>query len=91
LTAKTVIEAVPEESDLTEADAAEAKPAVLDLNGADDQHFALMAASAPAGDRMVFAGHAISISNTSTRPANGLRPGASMLQRSLAQSSHAVL
>jgi hypothetical protein len=35
--------------------------------------------------------HAISVSSTSTRPASGLRPGASMLQRSLAQISHAVL
>ena len=40
--------------DLTEADAAGAKPAVLDLNGADDQHFALMAAPAAAGYRIVF-------------------------------------
>src|SRR5712671_5010646 len=40
-------------SDLAEADAAGAKPAVLD--GADDQHFALMAAPATARDRIVFA------------------------------------
>ena len=33
----------------------------------------------------------ISVSSTSTRPASGLRPGASMLRRSLAQSSQAVL
>src|SRR6516165_9122572 len=33
----------------------------------------------------------ISVSSTSTRPASGLRPGASMPQRSLAQISHAVL
>src|SRR5712671_6787496 len=42
-------------SDLAEADAAGAKPAVLDLDGADDQHFALMAAPATARDRIVFA------------------------------------
>src|SRR4051794_30373872 len=41
-------------SDLAEADAAGAKPAVLDLDGADDQHFALMAAPATARDRIVF-------------------------------------
>jgi len=33
----------------------------------------------------------ISVSSTSTRPASGLRPGASMLRRSLAQISQAVL
>ena len=42
-------------SDLAEADAAGAKPAVFDLDGADDQHFALMAAPATAGDRIIFA------------------------------------
>jgi len=42
-------------SDLAEADAAGAKPAVFDLDGADDQHFALMTASATARDRIVFA------------------------------------
>src|ERR1700724_2076946 len=42
-------------SDLAEADAAGATPAVLDLDGADDQHFALMAAPATAGDRIIFA------------------------------------
>src|SRR6202048_5031556 len=41
--------------DLAEADAAGTKPAVLDLDGADDQHFALMAAPATARDRIVFA------------------------------------
>jgi hypothetical protein len=40
---------------LAEADAAGAEATVFDLDGADDQHFALMAASAPAGDRIVFA------------------------------------
>ena len=42
-------------SDLADADAAGAKSAVLDLDGADDQHFALMAAPATARDRIVFA------------------------------------
>jgi hypothetical protein len=78
-------------SDLAEADAAGAKPAVFDLDGADDQHFALMAAPATAGDRIILLRQGISVSSTSTRPARGLRPGASVLQRSLAQRSHAVL
>jgi hypothetical protein len=52
----------------------------------------VMAAPATTGQRIVFAlRQAISVSSTSTRPASGLRSGASMLQRSLAQSSHAVL
>ena len=38
-------------SNLAEADAAGAKPAVFDLDGTDDQHFALMAAPATAGYR----------------------------------------
>ena len=42
-------------SDLAEADAAGAKAAVFDLDSADDQHFALMAAPATARDRIVFA------------------------------------
>ena len=41
--------------DLAEADAAGTATAVLDLNGADDQHFALMAAPATTGDRIVLA------------------------------------
>ena len=40
---------------LAQADATGAKPAVFDLDGADDQHFALMAAPAAARDRVVFA------------------------------------
>jgi len=40
--------------DLAEADATGAEAAVFDLDGADDQHFALMAAPAPARDRVVF-------------------------------------
>ncbi len=40
---------------LAEADATGAEPAVFDLDGADDQHFALMAAPATARDRVVFA------------------------------------
>lgn len=42
-------------ADLAEADAAGTAAAVLDLNGADDQQFALMAAPAASGDRIVFA------------------------------------
>jgi hypothetical protein len=77
--------------DLVQPDAAGTKTSVLDLEGADDQHFALMAAPAPAGDRIVLAGHMISVSSTSTRPASGFRSGASMLRRSLAQSSQSEL
>ncbi len=40
---------------LAEPDAAGAGPAVLDLDGADDENFALMAASAAAGERIVLA------------------------------------
>ena len=40
---------------LGEADAAGSSPAVLDLDGADDQHLALMAASAAAGERVMLA------------------------------------
>jgi hypothetical protein len=39
---------------LAQADATGAKPVILDLNSADNQHFALVAAPA-AGDRIVFA------------------------------------
>src|SRR5438270_10108537 len=42
-------------SDLAEADAAGATPAVFDLDGADDQQFDLMAAPATARDRIIFA------------------------------------
>ena len=41
--------------DLIEADAARAEATVLDLDSADDQHFALMATPATASDRVVFA------------------------------------
>ena len=41
--------------DLAQADAAGTKAAVLDLDGADNQHFALIAAPAAARDRIVFA------------------------------------
>src|SRR5690242_21126162 len=40
---------------LAQADATRAQAAVFDLDGADDQHFALMAAPATARDRVVFA------------------------------------
>lgn len=41
--------------DLAEPDAARAAAAILDLDGADHQHFALMTASAATSDRIVFA------------------------------------
>ena len=40
---------------LAQADAAGAEAAVFDFDGADDQHFALMAAPATASDRIAFA------------------------------------
>ena len=40
---------------LAQADATGAEAAIFYLNSADDQHFALMAAPAAAGDRIVFA------------------------------------
>jgi len=40
---------------LAQANAPGAKPAVFDLDGADNQHFALMAAPATTRDRVVFA------------------------------------
>src|ERR1700731_595206 len=70
-------------SDLAEADAAGATPAVLDLDGADDQHFALMAAPATARDRIVFAAARDLCFIHLDEAGQGLRPGASMLQRSL--------
>jgi hypothetical protein len=78
-------------ADLAEADAAGTAAAVLDLNGADDQQFALMAAPAASGDRIVFAAAGdfgfVQLDKSGKRAA----PWASMLRRSLAQSSHAVL
>ena len=41
--------------ELAEADAPGAAAVILDLDGADDQHLALMAAPAATGDRIVFA------------------------------------
>jgi hypothetical protein len=41
-------------NDLAEVDAAGAKPAIFGLDGTDNQHFALIAAPATAGDRIVF-------------------------------------
>ena len=41
--------------DLAKADASGAAAAILDLNGTDDQDFALMAAPAATGDRIVLA------------------------------------
>ena len=41
--------------DLAEPDAARAAAAILDLDGSDHQHFALMTASTGTGDRIVFA------------------------------------
>jgi hypothetical protein len=74
---------------LTEPDAAGAGPAVLDLDRADDEDFALMAAAATAVT--VLLRQTISVSSTSTRPASALRPGAIMLRRSLAAISQADL
>ena len=77
--------------DLGKADAAGAGAAVRDLDGADEEDFALMAAPAAAGRGSFLLRQTISVSSTSTRPARGLRPAATMLPRSLAQISQAVL
>ena len=75
--------------DLFEADSAGAGTAVPHLDGADDEDRALMAAPAAAGGGSFLLRHGSSVSSTSTRPASRVRPGASMLRRSLAQSSQA--
>src|SRR5271169_4361456 len=64
--------------DLAEADAPGAAAAIFDLDGADDQHFALMAASATPGDWIVFAAASDFGFIHLARPASRLRPGASM-------------
>ena len=76
---------------LAEADTAGTGSAILDLDRADDENFAVMAASATAGERIVWLRQMISVSSTSTRPARALRPAATMLRRSLAAISQADL
>ena len=77
--------------DLAEADAPGAAAAILDLDGADNQHFPMAAASAAAGDRIVFAAAGdfgfIHLDKTGKRAA----PRASTLRRRLAQSNYAGL
>ena len=78
-------------SDLAEADAAGTKAAVFDLDGADDQHFALMAAPATARDRIVFtAARDFGFINLD-EAGQGAAARGELLLRSLAQISHAVL
>src|ERR1700756_4327673 len=73
--------------DLAEADAAGTAAAVLDLNGAEDQHFALMTASAPLVTGPFLLRQTISVSSTSTRPASELRSGASIARPTTTRSS----
>jgi hypothetical protein len=77
--------------DFAGADAPGAVAPVLDLDRADNEHFAFVAGSAVEGDRLGFATASdlgfIHFDETGERAA----PGASMLRLSLAQSSHAVL
>jgi len=67
------------------------KPAVFDLDGADDQHLPRRLHPPPPVTGSFLVRQAISVSSTSTRPVSGLRPGARMLQRSMARINHAVL
>jgi hypothetical protein len=76
---------------LAQPDAAGPSTTVLDFDGADDQDLALVAATATARQGSFLLRQVISVSSTSTRPASRPRSGASILQRSLAQSNHAVL
>ena len=64
---------------------------ILDLDRPDDEDLALVTASAATGQRIMLLRQAISVSSTSIRPASGLRLGATMLWRSLAQISQADL
>jgi hypothetical protein len=50
-----------------------------------------MAAPAATLDRSSLLRQAISVLSTSTKPASGLRPAASMMRRSLAKISHVFL
>ncbi len=75
---------------LGETDAA--GTAILDLDRTDDDDLALVTASATTSHRtMLYCGRAISVSSISTSPASGLRFGATMLWRSLAQITQADL
>ncbi|MBV8737095.1 MAG: hypothetical protein JO007_07525 [Alphaproteobacteria bacterium] len=76
---------------LLKVDTAGTGPAVLHFDRTDDEDVALMTAPPPPAVGSFLLRQAISVSSTSTRPYSGLRSGATMLARSLAQSSQAVL
>jgi hypothetical protein len=63
--------------------------AILDPDGTDDDDLALMTASATRAPDMLLR-QATSVSSTSTSPVNGLRFGATLLLRSLAQISQRI-
>ena len=67
-----------------------ARPIIVHLDGAGDEHLAL-AAAARTAFRRIFAPLRISVSSISTKPFSGERSGAPMARRSWAPSSHAVL
>jgi hypothetical protein len=76
---------------VAQPDAAGPSTAVHDLDGADDKDLSLVAATATAHQRIVFAAAVdLGLINLDEAGQRGA-VGASMLQRSLAQSSHAVL
>ena len=73
------------------ADTAGTGAAVLDLHRTGHEDFAFMAASAAASEGSFLLLQMISVLSTSTGPASGLRPGATMLRRSLANIRQADL
>src|SRR3954447_316642 len=76
---------------LLEADATGAGPAILDLDGADHEDFALMAAPAAAGQGIVLAAADDLGFVDLDEAGKGLRSPATMLRRSLAHNSQADL
>src|SRR5215218_5900596 len=76
---------------LLEADATGAGSAVLDLDGADHENFALMAAPAAAGQGIVLAAADDLGFVDFDEPGQGARSLATMLRRSLAHNSQADL
>ena len=70
--------------DLAEPDAARSGTAVGHLDRADHEDFALMAAPAAALTGSFLLRQTSSVLSTSIRPDSRLRPGATMLRRSLA-------
>ena len=76
---------------LFEPDAAGAGATVLHLDGTDDQDLALAAAAPATGERIVLAAAGDFGLVNLDQTGEWARPGASILRRSLAQSSQALL